>query len=134
MPSGKFMQGASATVDTLDWGTMKWFSRPEDTAASHLVVIEVELQPGFGHDFHKHPGQEEVIYVLEGSIEQWLEQQSQTLNAGDAVFIAGGVVHASFNVSAKPARLHVTLGPSVGAEGYQLVDVAGEEPWKSLRG
>lgn len=134
MTSGKFIQGSTATVDALDWGTMKWFSRPTDTGANHLVVIEVELQPGFGHNFHKHPGQEEVIYVLEGTIEQWLEQKSKTLNAGDAVFIAGGVVHASFNVSNAPAKLHVTLGPSVGAEGYQLVDVADEEPWSSLRG
>ena len=133
MTSGKFIQRSTATVDTLEWGTMKWFSRPSDTGAGHLVVIEVEIAPGFGHDFHKHPGQEELIYVLEGTIEQWLERQSQTLNAGDAVFIAEGVVHASFNVSDRPAKLHVTLGPSVGDAGYQLVDVAGQEPWSSLR-
>ena len=33
--------------------------------------------PGKCHDFHRHPGQEEVIYVLEGTIEQWLEQEKR---------------------------------------------------------
>ena len=54
---------------------------------------------GEGHNFHKHPDQEEVIYVIEGSIEQWLEDKRQELNAGDSVFIPADVVHASFNIS-----------------------------------
>ena len=29
--------------------------------------------------------------------------------------------------------LQVVLGPAVGDGGYELVDVAGEEPWSSLR-
>ncbi len=129
----QFITGAEAAVDQLDWGTMKWFSRPQLTDCQHLVVIEVDLQPGYGHDFHKHPRQEEVIYVLEGSIEQWIEDKKQILHAGDSVFIGPDVVHASFNIFDAPAKLHVTLGPSIDDAGYELVDVHEEEPWSSLR-
>jgi hypothetical protein len=49
------------------------------------------------------------------------------------VFIGADAVHASFNVSTRRARLLAILGPCVGGEGYQLVDVAQQEPWASLR-
>ena len=89
--------------------------------------------PGFGHNFHKHPDQEEVIYVIDGQIEQWLDKNNQLLGNGDSVFIGAGVVHASFNVSDRPARLLAILGPCVGEGGYELVEVFDQEPWKSLR-
>ena len=97
--NGKFIASANVERDELDWGTIGWLSRPESTGAKDIVAMEVSLSPGYGHDFHKHPDQEEVIYVIEGSVEQWLEDKKQTLNAGDSVFIPADMVHASFNVS-----------------------------------
>lgn len=131
--NGRFVTSSQAVRDQLDWGTMGWFSRPELTGTKHLVIIEVELQPGFGHDFHKHPRQEESIYVLSGKIEQWLEKERQILDAGDAIYIGADVVHASFNTFDEPAKLLVALGPAIGEEGYQLVEVHEEEPWSQLR-
>lgn len=130
---GKFIQSQEVERDHLDWGVIGWLSRPETTGGKDIVAMEVSLSPGYGHDFHKHPEQEEVIYVIEGSVEQWLEDKKQTLNAGDSVFIAADVVHASFNVSSESAKLFVTLSPSKGDEGYQLVDVYEEAPWNTLR-
>ena len=72
--------------------------------------------------------------VLEGTIEQWIEKEKTILEAGDSVYLNKDVVHASFNVGDVSARLLVVLAPSVGDEGYQLVDVSSEQPWASLRG
>lgn len=131
--SGKFIPATAVERETLDWGALGWVSRPPSTGAQQLTVIDVDLLPGKGHDFHKHPDQEEVIFVLEGEIEQWLEQEKQTLQPGDAVFIPKDVVHASFNVGDEPAKLLAILGPCVGEGGYEMVEVAAEEPWRSLR-
>ncbi|MBI1924765.1 cupin domain-containing protein [Candidatus Poribacteria bacterium] len=131
--SGKFIPAAQAEREKLDWGTLAWLSRPTTTEAEQLVVIEVNLSPGYGHNFHKHPEQEEVIYVIEGSIEQWLRQEKRMLQPGDSVFIPADTVHASFNVSSRPAKVLAILGPCVGPEGYQLVDVSGDAPWNALR-
>jgi len=131
--NGKFTTSAQMEREQLDWGTLGWLSRPTTTGAKNVVAIEVNLKPGHGHDFHKHPEQEEVIYVLEGTIEQWLREEKQILGPGDSVFIPADVVHASFNTSSDSAKLFVTLGPCVGSEGYQLVDVSSEAPWNSLR-
>jgi len=131
--TGKFVPSHEATREQLDWGILGWLSHPPGTGASQLTVIEVELMPGFGHNFHKHPDQEEVIYVVDGQVEQWLEKDHQVLTNGDSVFIGANVVHASFNVSDKPAKLLAILGPCVGEGGYELVEVFDQEPWKSLR-
>jgi len=103
--------------------------------ADEIVVMDVTLDPGGGHDFHRHSGQEEMIIVKRGQITQYLEQDSTTLNPEDSVFIEADVVHASFNESDEPAVLQVIIAPSLGeGSGYGLVDVSGEEPWASLRG
>jgi quercetin dioxygenase-like cupin family protein len=132
--SGSFRIGSEVERDELDWGGIGWFSRPPSTGARQLTVMEVTIEPGFGHDFHKHPDQEEVIYVRSGRIEQWLEREKSELGPGDAVFIPADTVHASFTVGDETAELLVSLGPCVGEEGYELVDVASDEPWSGLRG
>ncbi len=130
----RFLPAGELTRQQLHWGTLGWCSRPADTGAKHLAVIEVTLAPGGGHAFHKHPSQEELIYVIEGQVEQWLDQECRTLQAGDCVFIDPDVVHASFNTSAAPCRMLAILGPCVeGDDGYQSVEVAEQEPWRSLR-
>lgn len=130
---GKFVLAAEVEREVLDWGTLGWLSHPPATGAQQLTVIDVHLTPGGGHNFHKHPDQEEVIFVVEGHVEQWLDQQKQILQPGDSVFIPADMVHASFNVGTGDAHLLAILGPCVGAIGYELVDVSGEAPWHSLR-
>ena len=131
--NGKFMLSAETPYEALDWGKLRWMSHPPSTGAGQLTVIEVNIKPGEGHDFHKHPDQEEVIYCISGKVEQWLEQEKRTFGPGDSVFIGKGVVHASFNPCDNDAQLLAILGPCVGEGGYELVDVASDAPWKDLR-
>jgi quercetin dioxygenase-like cupin family protein len=131
--SGKFISASQVEREQLAWGTLGWISRPASTNAKDLVVIEVNFSPGFGHNFHKHPDQEEVIYVVEGEVEQWLEQNKRVLKSGDSVFIPADVVHASFNISDKPVKILAILGPCVTDAGYVSVEMSDQEPWKSLR-
>jgi quercetin dioxygenase-like cupin family protein len=130
---GKFISSTEVKREELEWGSLAWFSSPAASSSKDLVVLEVTLRPAGGHNFHKHPNQEELIYVIEGEIEQWVHQEKQMRRSGDSAFIGAGVVHASFNVSDQNAKLLAILGPCVGSEGYELVDVAGQEPWVSLR-
>jgi quercetin dioxygenase-like cupin family protein len=115
-----------------DWGVFAQMSGPRDGLRG-IVTIEATFLPGKCHAFHYHPGQEEVIYVLEGTIEQWIEGERSQLHPGDAVVIGADVVHATFNDSAAPARILAVLSPAVEGDGYAAVDVAAEEPWASLR-
>lgn len=128
-----FTDSSEARSEQVPWGTLAWFSSPDSTGTKNLVVVEVRFDPDSGHNFHRHPNQEEVIYVVEGVIEQWVGTEKRTLGAGDSAFIGKNEVHASFNVSDRFARILAILGPSIGQDGYELVDVAEEEPWVSMR-
>ncbi len=131
--TGAFISSREAKREELEWGSLGWFSSPDASGAKNLVVVEVTLNPSRGHNFHKHPNQEELIYVIDGEIEQWIGQQKRRLGPGDSAFIGADVVHASFNAGDSNAKLLAILGPCVGSGGYELVDVADQEPWVSLR-
>ena len=127
-----FIPLADVRREQFDWGVIGWRLVPAN-GANHLVVMDVELQPGGGHDFHRHPGQEEIIIVKDGTIVQFLGEESQTMTTGDSVFVPEGQVHASFNDGEQTAYLQVVISPSLGgATGYGLEDVTDQEPWASL--
>jgi quercetin dioxygenase-like cupin family protein len=63
-----------------------------------VVQVRVDFDPGYVSPRHTHPG-EEIIYVLEGSLEYEVEGKPPvTLKAGDVLFIPAGTVHAAKNV------------------------------------
>jgi quercetin dioxygenase-like cupin family protein len=130
--AGSFKPAGSLVRDEQDWGVFAQVSGPRDGIRG-IVAIEATFLPGKCHDFHFHPGQEEVIYVVEGTIEQWIEREKSVLTAGDSVVIPADAVHASFNDGTEAAKILAILSPAVGEDGYGLEDVSGDEPWASLR-
>ena len=128
-----FLIGNKLKRDELDWGTIATLSGPQVNHAKDVVTLHVDLKPGKGHDFHRHPNQEEVIYVLKGKVEQWVNEEMKILGPGDAAFIGAGVVHASFNIGDENAQVLAILGPAVGASGYEVEEVSEKDPWRNLR-
>ena len=130
---GKFIIANEIQLKLNDFGTSRRLSDPPNTGAKQLTVSEVNFDPGKGHNFHKHPDQEEVVLVVAGKVEQWVDREMRILGPGDAAFIPAGVVHASFNAGEQPAKIVAILGPCVGPIGYEVVDVANDAPWQTLR-
>ncbi len=65
-----------------------------------VVQNRVDIAPEAPPIRHKHPG-EEIIYVLEGSLEYEVERESPTtLQAGDVFFVPAETVHSVKNVGA----------------------------------
>jgi quercetin dioxygenase-like cupin family protein len=62
-----FVTSAEAQVEVMPWGRHEWFSRAGLTGAEQLQVVRVTMPPGKAHAFHRHPGFEEVLYVLSGA-------------------------------------------------------------------
>jgi quercetin dioxygenase-like cupin family protein len=129
----RFVKLRDVETTTYDWGSAGMRAAPPNTGTESFVVMDVRLAPGACHAFHKHPDQDEMIIVKAGRVEQWLEQEREVLGPGDSVYIDRDVVHGSYNDFDEPAELQVVLAPASGPGGYELVDVAAEEPWSSLR-
>ena len=130
---GKFVIANEIELKVDDFGTSSRLSDPASTGAKQLTVIDVNFDPGKGHNFHKHPDQEEVVLVVAGKIEQWVDREKRILGPGDSAFIPADIVHASFNAGDQPAKIVAVLGPCVGPVGYEVVDVANDAPWNTLR-
>ena len=63
-----------------------------------VVHNRVDISPEAPAFKHKHPG-EEIIYVLEGTLEYQIEGKPPvTVKAGDVVFVPAGTIHAAKNV------------------------------------
>ena len=113
------------------------------SGSKHGYVGTLTLQPGNAFPFHRHPGQDETIYVLEGTMEGWYEQQRAQLHPGDVILAPAGAVHACYNTSDQSVRLLVVLTPllpgtdedweMVDGYGWEMVDVSDQEPWSTLR-
>ena len=132
MKKGSFRIAKDVPSIPLPFGSLLRLINPAATGGKQLTIIDAKLNVGDGHNFHKHPEQEEAIYVLEGKVEQWIGDEKRILVPGDAAFIPANTVHGSFTVGDKESRLLAIFGPCVG-DGFISVEVASEAPWNSLR-
>ena len=83
-----------------------------------VVQVRVEFAPGVAFPKHTHPG-EEIIYILEGSLEYQVEgKPSVTLKRGDVLFIPAGTIHSAKNVGSGNGA---ELGTYVVEKGKPLV-------------
>jgi quercetin dioxygenase-like cupin family protein len=86
-----------------------------------MVQSRVDIGPEAPLVRHTHPG-EEIIYILEGSLEYQLEgQPPKTYNAGEALTVPAGVVHTVRNVGSGNAA---ELATYVVEKGKPLLTLA----------
>lgn len=132
MSARRFVTAAEKIVEELPWGPHDWLCRPDIVEAEKLLLVRVHMPPGQAHRFHRHPEMEEIIYVLEGTAEQWVEREKRLLGPGEMAHIPVNVVHGTYNAGAGTLRFLAILSPAKFT-GPALIDVSGEEPWRSLR-
>jgi len=128
----RFVTEQEMQVEQFPWGPHDWLSRPGLTAAEQLLLVRVHMPAGEAHKFHRHPEMEEIIYVLSGTAEQWVDRERRILTAGQTAHIPKNVVHGTYNAGDEPLVFLAILSPAE-IEGPALVDMSDEEPWKSLR-
>ncbi len=64
------------------------------------IQARIDIAPGAVAAWHRHPG-EEVIYIIEGTLEYQLEGEAPvTLKAGEVLFVPAGVAHRARNRTA----------------------------------
>lgn len=128
----RFVTAADVEVEQLPWGPHEWLCRPGLTDARDLLLVRVRMPPGTGHAFHRHPAMEEIIYVIDGQAEQWVDRESRRLGPGDMAHIPKDVVHGTYNAGDQTLVFLAILSPAL-FDGPALVDVSLDEPWTSLR-
>jgi quercetin dioxygenase-like cupin family protein len=123
---------ADARLFDQPWGRHWVLSDPPVTGSASLMLVRVRMPPGTGHAFHTHPENDEIIYVIDGVAEQWVDRDKRRLKAGDSAYIPKGVVHGTYNTTKRPLTFLAILSPS-SSRGPFVVDQQNEMPWRTLR-
>ncbi len=132
MPPLRFVTEKEMKVEELPWGPHHWLCRDDIVDAEKLLVVRVHMPAGQAHQFHRHPEMEEVIYILEGQAEQWVDREKKLLGPGETAHIPMDVVHGTYNAGEGTLSFLAILSPAK-ITGPALIDMSQEEPWKSLR-
>ena len=87
------------------------------TDTKHTSMFDWTIPPGFATGLHVHRVQEETFYVLDGECVWHAGDRTIHATPGTFLFIPPGVRHNITNVSARPARVLMTVSPP-GHEHY----------------
>ena len=84
--------------------TMVHFLKKEDAYGAGRLFAVNTLEPGCSFGYHKHEGEFEVYYMLEGTAEVMDEGEVYQLEAGDMMQCKPGGSHSIINKSEDPVR------------------------------
>ena len=101
------------------------------------AVLEIHTPPGLGPELHIHPGQNELFYLLKGSIGLQCGSDRIVLRAGDSFMAPADIPHAYVTLGDEPAHMLNLFDPAAQAEAFfadyaPLVDVKGQPDGKKL--
>jgi len=131
-PQRRFVTAAEKVDFVSPWTLEEWFCRSDIVPNEELLMVRANMEPGRDHPFHTHPTREEIIYILSGRAEQWINGEKRILGPGEMVLVRKGEVHGTYNPFRERLVFLAILSPA-NAPGPGIVDVSQEEPWKSLR-
>ena len=88
-----------------------------EMSASQLCIFDQYCAPGQGAPTHLH-AVEEVLSVIEGAAEFWLDDERQRVRAGQSVIIPAGHRHGFSNVAQTTLHVRATLAASIFEAHY----------------
>jgi quercetin dioxygenase-like cupin family protein len=89
------------------------------TPGREAIQMRIAIAPGVTFPDHRHPG-EEIIYVLEGTLEYRVAGRPVTVAAGEVLFVPAGAVHSARNAGSSTAT---ELATYIVEKGRPLVEI-----------
>ena len=101
------------------------------------LAIEVHTPPDRGPELHIHLHQNELFFMLKGSIGVQCGSERTVLRAGDAFMAPANVPHAYVTLGTEPAHMLMVFDPAGDMEAFfaeyaPLIGVQGEPDPKKL--
>ncbi len=81
-------------------------------------LCEATVAPGAGAPPNRHAGEDEAFYVLEGSFDFTIGEDTRRVGPGDFVKIPDGALHAFTNTGDAPGRLLIMNAPGLVHERF----------------
>lgn len=91
-------------VEEQEWGRLVWMVSGALGSSETLTVGRCYIKPGQANPRHYHPNCDEVLHVIQGTIEHSVDDATFPMSAGDIVSIPQGSMHNARNVGADVAE------------------------------
>ena len=85
---------------------------PALNGAAQLCIFEQWVAPGAGAPSHSHPV-EEVLTVLEGEAEMWIDEQRKIVSAGQSLIVPARRLHGFLNSGNATLHIHAVLASPI---------------------
>ena len=95
---GGLTRATEAVVDPQSWGRLEWMVSRSIGNSDVLTVGRCTIEPGQQNPPHHHPNSDEVLHVLQGSIEHRVDDDVFPMGPGDTISIPRGSVHNARNI------------------------------------
>ena len=94
----------------------------DGAATDSMGVFELTVPPGSNvPPPHSHSNNEEIVYVLDGTLRYSVGSESRDLTPGQTMHTPRGVVHGFSNPFDAPARSLIVLSPDIGLQYFKDV-------------
>lgn len=130
--TSRFVTAAEKVDFVSPWTLEEWLCRSDVVPNDELLMVRANMEAGHCHPFHTHPTREEIIYILSGRAEQWINGEHRILGPGEMVLVKKGEIHGTYNPFRERLVFLAILSPANAAEPG-IVDVSTQEPWAGLR-
>jgi len=85
-----------------DWGWLQWLMNDKTNPNAKMTFGLVQINAGKDNPLHIHPNCEEILYMLSGSCDHVIGDQTVRLEAGQMIRIPAGVPHRAKTRGSKP--------------------------------
>ncbi|AWT59796.1 MAG: hypothetical protein DF168_00991 [Candidatus Moanabacter tarae] len=93
-----------------DWGSLTWYANAELGNSTNMTVGKCVLKAGEENPLHYHPNCSEILVVLEGRIEHFIEGGRRIqMQPGDSINLPANLPHKARNISSGEAILLISF-------------------------
>jgi quercetin dioxygenase-like cupin family protein len=102
---------------------IRWIADDKTLQPKHLSSCVIRVMPGETvQPAHSHPEGEELIYIMSGSGEAWVDGKIKPMRTGTAILFEQGSVHMIRNVGGEEMKVVCFFAPPTGLENYRLYE------------
>ena len=106
---------------------LQWLVTPETIGAEKISMAIMDCPPGSTvRPLHSHRDIEEILFILEGEGEAWVDGEVAPFKQGDAVLFPANSKHMVRNTGATSLRTCSIFSPPTSPDSYSLYE---DEGW-----
>jgi mannose-6-phosphate isomerase-like protein (cupin superfamily) len=106
---------------------LQWLVTPETIGAEKISMAVMDCPPGSTvRPLHSHRDIEEILFILEGEGEAWVDGEVAPFKQGDAVLFPANSKHMVRNTGTTSLRTCSIFSPPTSPDSYSLYE---DEGW-----